>query len=300
VESISGPNYIGGTELGQGNVITSNAGDGVRINFVSQNAILGNSIFKNTGLGIGLDDDGPTPNDLGPLPDVDAGGNNLQNFPIIRHAAPNSGNLKVTYTVPTVPTSATYPLRVEFFQADLNDQEGQVFLGADTFTEADYAAGGKTVNLATVASFKVFDKIVATATDHYDANLFASTSEFSPVTTIASPWQNPNPLRRWDVTDDSNIVAEDALAIINYINSKGSGLIPPTAANAKPYYDVNGDNNVAANDVLDVINFINSGKGNQSEGEGTSTPELSGIAATDVLTLLATDVAAQSPRRRKL
>ena len=54
---------------------------------------------------------------------------------------------------------------MEFFQADADGQEGQVFLGSDTFTTSDLAAGGKTVSFVPAAAIEVGDKLVATATD---------------------------------------------------------------------------------------------------------------------------------------
>jgi hypothetical protein len=62
-----------------------------------------------------------------------------------------------------------------------------------------------------------------------------------------------------DVTGDGNVVAEDAMDVINFIHSFGSGPVAP----AKPgdplpalYYDVTGDNYIAADDVIVIINYI--------------------------------------------
>src|SRR5262249_1482087 len=75
---------------GVGNVIAFNGGAGVVVGtdtahgFLATqagtgNAVLGNSIFANAGLGIDLGNaDGVTPNDPG---DADTGPNNFQNFP---------------------------------------------------------------------------------------------------------------------------------------------------------------------------------------------------------------------------
>jgi hypothetical protein len=65
------------------------------------------------------------------------------------------------------------------------------------------------------------------------------------------------------------VVAEDVVAVINYINAKGMG---PVDVSGNPavqvvaqaatgtttmFYDVTGDDYVAANDVIAIINFIN-------------------------------------------
>ena len=61
------------------NVLAFNTGAGVAVSAGAQNAVLGNSIFSNGGLGIDLGTTGITPNDAA---DADAGANNLQNFPV--------------------------------------------------------------------------------------------------------------------------------------------------------------------------------------------------------------------------
>ncbi|MCK4666173.1 T9SS type A sorting domain-containing protein, partial [Candidatus Dependentiae bacterium] len=75
-------NTIGGTISGQANIIAFNGDGGVVIagNSSDYNRISGNSIFSNTGLGIDLDENGVSPNDVG---DVDTGPNEGMNFPTI-------------------------------------------------------------------------------------------------------------------------------------------------------------------------------------------------------------------------
>ncbi len=156
---------IGGTGAGAGNTIAFNGRIGVDVLLGTGNAILGNSIFSNTGLGIDLAPVGVTANDLTPTQDADTGANNLQNFPVITSASVNSGQLTVVYNVPSDPTNSGYPLRVEFFKADTDGQEGQTFLGFDSFTTTDFTAGSKTFTFTPAASVAGGDKIVATATD---------------------------------------------------------------------------------------------------------------------------------------
>ena len=94
--SPSNGNLIGGATPGAGNVIAFNTEAGIAVDQNGygpsiNNAILGNSIYSNTGLGIDLDDQyaspasaGVTANDAG---DGDTGGNKRQNFPVITSAS---------------------------------------------------------------------------------------------------------------------------------------------------------------------------------------------------------------------
>jgi hypothetical protein len=130
---------VGGTGPGDGNTIAFNERIGAIVEFDATGvAILGNAFFENGLLGIDLSRDGTTANDLH---DADEGANRLQNHPVLQSAVLSGGTLTVTYTVDTAPANATYPLRVEFFEADADGEEGMRFLGADTYTEADYNAG---------------------------------------------------------------------------------------------------------------------------------------------------------------
>ncbi len=61
-----------------------------------------------------------------------------------------------------------------------------------------------------------------------------------------------------DVNDDGLITPNDALQIINEINSRGARSLLDSNIPYKPYVDVNGDNLVTPNDVLRVINYLNS------------------------------------------
>ena len=70
----------------EGNVIAFNGGPGVRLvesaspmMSANHNALLGNMIFENVGLGIDLNGDGPTPNNL----NISTGPNELQAYPVL-------------------------------------------------------------------------------------------------------------------------------------------------------------------------------------------------------------------------
>ena len=152
-------NTIGGP-IG-GNLIAFNTGgDGVNVaaGAGTGNAILGNSIHTNTGLGIDLLNDGVTSNDLG---DGDTGPNNLQNFPALSGAMSVGGNVHVAGSLNSA-ASTTY--RIEFFANSVAvADEGERFLGAvNVLTDA----GGNVPFGATfVASVSPGEFITATATD---------------------------------------------------------------------------------------------------------------------------------------
>jgi hypothetical protein len=173
IEDSSTQNVIGGTDPGAANVIAFNDGDGVYVEDGYENAILTNSIFSNGGLGIDLEPDGVTPNDLD---DGDGGANDLQNFPVLTVAAPSlvEGTLQSR-------TYATY--RLEFFANVFCDPsghgEGQQFL-ASTMVDTD-GAGNATFSVP-LSGGLVGPYLTATATDPGN-----NTSEFSACLTTGVP-----------------------------------------------------------------------------------------------------------------
>ena len=178
-------NLVGGTPPGAGNVIAYNGSHGIVVSGVG-NELLGNATWSNGGLGIDLVPLGPTPNDAD---DADAGANNLQNFPNIAAADINAdADLVFRYSVNSAPSSsAAYPLRVEFFMADADGEEGKTFLGADNYPLGS-AQLSRSVNLGPAGplGLALGDLIVATATDS-DGN----TSEFSAAVEVVVP---PTPI----------------------------------------------------------------------------------------------------------
>ena len=185
-----------------GNVIFANSGRGIYLNWSSGNTVAGNTIAYNTeagvvvsdwdavdnrlsrnaflynggpsGLGIDLDGDGVTKNDLG---DADTGGNNLQNYPVIRGLDGNiiSGTLNST-------ASTTFLL--EFYSsAQCNGSghgQGQRYLG-NLGVSTDSAGNGGF--RGALMSAPPSDHVVsATATDPR-----GNTSEFSACFSGSTP-----------------------------------------------------------------------------------------------------------------
>ncbi len=110
-----------------------------------------------------------------------------------------------------------------------------------------------------------------------------------------------------DVNNDAHVAANDAVAVINYINAGFPAAVAADAQLGKPYgfVDVTGDDFVAANDALAVINAINAAQG--GEGEQPVESPMSkvqsqerGAAAVDgaLMMLLAMDVNGQAGKRR--
>ncbi len=161
-------NTVGGIAAGAGNTIGNNDGDGITVlNGIGQ-TFEGNEVFDNAGLGVDLNNDGVTANDVG---DADVGPNGLQNFPVLTAATPGTPG-----TVTGSLDSAAGTYRIEFFANTTCDPsgngQGETFLG---FVDAD---------ANTPFQFDtdlVLDQIVtATATD---AN--GNTSEFSACLPVA-------------------------------------------------------------------------------------------------------------------
>ena len=146
---------------------------GVRIrNGSTNNAILGNAIFSNDGLGIDLGVAGVTPNDAC---DADPGANMLQNYPVLTQAVSGNGTVvrgtlnsrpNQTFTLQFFanPTcgSANYP----------NNGQGQTYLGQASVLTSNNCNASFAVHLP--AQLPAGCAITATATD--SAN---NTSEFS-------------------------------------------------------------------------------------------------------------------------
>jgi hypothetical protein len=174
-------NLIGGTLTRAGNppvnVIAGNASCGVgAATGVTGLTIKGNSIHSNGGLGIDLNRDGPTLNDISES-DADTGPNNLQNYPILTvfHAFPYNGGSDVHFNgrFKSRPNT-TY--HIEYFSNDAYDPtgfgEGQVFVGSHDFTTPENGRIGWATAFQTPMPVQ---NLTMTATDQN-----GNTSEFSP------------------------------------------------------------------------------------------------------------------------
>jgi titin len=118
-------NPIGGRRAGSGNVVAFNGAAGIRLvsSAGAGNALEGNAIFENVGLGIDLGDAGVTENDLR---DEDEGPNDLQNFPVLETVGPSA-------IVGFLHSSPDAEFRLQFFGNETCDPsshgEGMIVLG---------------------------------------------------------------------------------------------------------------------------------------------------------------------------
>ncbi|HXG11885.1 MAG TPA: Calx-beta domain-containing protein, partial [Gemmataceae bacterium] len=111
-------NTIGGTQPSQGNTIAFNGGAGVAVNSGTGNAIRGNAIHSNGGLGIDLGPAGVAANDPG---DPDTGANNLQNYPVLTRAFNQDGSTFINLTFNSTPNQT---FNIDFYTSPSRDPSG--------------------------------------------------------------------------------------------------------------------------------------------------------------------------------
>jgi len=174
VEIAGHTSLVGGLDPEQGNRIAFNEAHGVQVLAGNGNAIEGNAIHDNAGLGVKLGG----PETLSPLPsdlhDLDEGPNGLQNAPVLTRSELADEGLKAGGVLESAPNRT---FRIEFFASGRADPsgfgEGERFLGATEATaDADGAASFETV--LPDAGLSDLDSLAATATDPE-----GNTSEFS-------------------------------------------------------------------------------------------------------------------------
>src|SRR4029079_12439749 len=131
----------------------------------------------------------------------------------------------------------------------------------DTFTLIS-AAGGIHGTFAS--------QTVPNLPEYWSWQLTYGAQDLKTTVVTSRPWHNSVGLK-WDVNSDKFVSADDVVAIINYINAKGSGKVPDTAQYRKPFYDVDADSNVVAADVVSIINYINAGRRFGGEAEAAQS-----------------------------
>lgn len=168
-------NIIGGIESEAGNKIAFNGGPGITLTGGAGNAIRGNSIFSNNGLGIDLlvgGVTGVTPNDAN---DSDTGANNLQNFPLITSVMSSASSTTIQGSLKSIPLTT---FQIDFYSNSAVDPSGngegaQYFNSTSITTNAN---GDATINVTFPVALPPARVITSTATDPN-----GNTSEFSAV-----------------------------------------------------------------------------------------------------------------------
>ena len=226
-------NLIGGTVLGEGNIIAGNDWVGIFAWFGTGNAFLRNSIFDNKELGIDLVPQELQPND--PL-DADFGPNHGQNYPVLASAVSNGSQTAVHGTLASAPNTQ---YRIELFGNPSCDSsgfgEGKHFLGAaDVVTDA---AGIGVIDVSLPLVVLPFVTATATSPDN-------DTSEFSPCTAIGPASVGvlniaENPTLAWESDAKAHIVVtrsqgSTGTVTVQYEVSDG------TATTPDDYADVSG------------------------------------------------------------
>ncbi|MCP5144159.1 MAG: DUF4347 domain-containing protein [Gammaproteobacteria bacterium] len=174
-------NLLGGTGVGEGNLIAFNNAAGVAISSATAtgNAIIGNRIHSNVGLGIDLGPSGVTTNDT---EDLDSGANERLNFPVITGLAQAGADLNITVDL-DLP-AGTY--RIEIFENPIGIDssqfgEGELLLGAFSLTTTGAAGYERFTRTLTSVTATAPNTVTATATRDNGGGVYRSTSEISPV-----------------------------------------------------------------------------------------------------------------------
>ncbi|MGI9605699.1 MAG: SBBP repeat-containing protein, partial [Acidimicrobiales bacterium] len=277
-------NEIGGTTGPEANIVANNGGGGISLVATAgtDNSVLGNSIWANTGLGIDLGDDGVTPNS-----NVDA----WLNHPTATVAIESGGTVTVDFDL-DVPAG---DYRVEAFTnpsgADpTGNGEGESFEAATTITHT--GSGSESFQIAYTGA--VGDIIALTATEETAGPVYGSTSEFSTTIMAASPCVDTDTDGLCDLEEDANTDLDnnpatnpgpntDGDANPNYLDPDDDGDGTPTASeNADPNAD--GDPRDALDtdrdgqaDYLDLPTTASDGT---VDGEQKISDTTGGLAAT--------------------
>ncbi len=170
------------------------------------NALVGNRIYGNAGLGIDLGFDGVTANDAG---DADTGANDLQNYPVLTLARTDDvDQFEITGSIDS--TANTY-IRIELFSSIDNDPSGygqaETFLGfVNVLTDGAGHADFSTTLTVHVAPGAFISATATRATDGSYTTL-RDTSEFARSVVAIN-----NPAMFGPFEDVSNVLVVDTAA----------------------------------------------------------------------------------------
>jgi parallel beta-helix repeat protein len=137
-----------------------NGGDGTVNNSIRGNRIFGNLFTELPGINLGMEE-----LDIG---GAAAGPNNQMNYPELdpgqTQINPATGEIEYRFRVQTDAANAAYPLVIDFYLADGDTQQGEIFLGSDEYL-ASQTFEFRSGSLPIPESVPSSGFLVATATD---------------------------------------------------------------------------------------------------------------------------------------
>jgi parallel beta-helix repeat protein len=218
---------VGGAGPDDGNVIAYNSGRGVNVAVGTNNPVYGNSIYANGLLGIDLNDDGVTLNDVN---DTDAGPNDLQNFPVITTAVVTPTNVVVKGSLNSAPGSYYIDVYANPIGDPSGHGEGKIYLGSTTVTVGPSMTGLWSQSFTTTI---VHPGYVLSATATSAVN---NTSEFSqnavvadaipPTVTLAAFPYLQGPVQRLNFQFSENVFASMTLDDFTITNLNTGAVVP--------------------------------------------------------------------------
>ncbi len=232
-------NVVGGIAAGEGNVIADNGtdtGSGVEVadGPFTGNAIRGNILFGNARLGIDLRQPGDgtggvSPND--PL-DADTGGNDLQNFPIIRSVT-NGATTHVTGKLDSTP-STTFDL--DFYANTVCSNFPREFLQAGSWLGTSPvttdASGHADIDVTLPVPTSAGARIAATATDPSGNTSELSQRILFSVTPTSGPASGGTPIAAagTDFTDPTTMTIGGVAATVTFVDDHTLDATTPALA----------------------------------------------------------------------
>ena len=283
---------VGGTGVGEGNIIAFNGLSGITNNapLGTSNSYRGNSIHSNgpnaspfsPGIGIDLGPFGPTANDPG---DSDTGSNNLQNFPIITSVTASGGTTNVKGSL---NSSASSSFNLDFYRNSACDPtghgEGEHLIGS-TLVTTD-ALGNASFDTTFAVSTAASELLTATATDQS-----GNTSEFSPCATVGliglsigdvsalegnsgtTSFSFPVTLQSaatQEITLTFNTQVGSAVPTVDFVSGPGTVTIAVGQTSAQVVVQVNGDTSVEDDEQF-FVNLTGATNASILRGQATGT-----------------------------
>jgi len=188
---------IGGKGAGQGNTIAGNGGAGIAVVTGYINDLFyRNSIYSNTGLGIDLNNDGVTLNDVN---DGDGGANYLNNYPVITSVVTTGGSTVISGSIDW--HQGPDNVYIELYSSPSKDAsgygEGRTYLGSALVTTTS-GTGDATFSLS-VTGVAVGDWVTAVANVETS---FIGASEFAKAVQAVAPANGPRGKVIWNNNDE--------------------------------------------------------------------------------------------------